>query len=151
MSLPQFLKELRERAGLDIDALAARSKVHVTTLYKAEKGTSVKWESIRETYLPLTRTTRENTRLLLLWAANLDGGKTPMEFGDEEMMKVREDISEEVNEHALRLGRMMTFLDEKDREVLTTFCEMYISNESTRALARTWTEEVMKRRQHDGE
>lgn len=151
MSLPQFLKEIRERAGLDIDALAAQSKVHVTTLYKAEKGTPVKWDSIRDTYLPLTKNHRENTRLLLLWAANVDQGKTPLEYGDEEVMLVREEITEEVSDRAMSLARMMTFLDQEERSILMTFCEMFIQNDSTRALARTWTEEIIKRRQHDAE
>ena len=149
MSFPQFLIEVRERSGLDIETLAANSKVHVSTLYKAEKGTPVKWDSIRKTYGKLVKGTRENTRLLLLWAINQDRGETKLEFGDEELTVVREELTHEMDERARTIGRIMIALSDDDRNLLEDFCRLYANSESTRTLARTWTEEVSKQGKHE--
>jgi hypothetical protein len=69
-ALAQRLKTLREREGLSVAALSARSGLAESAIYKAEGGVrDISWRTVHVGYdEPFCRTPQESAELLMLWA-----------------------------------------------------------------------------------
>lgn len=128
-SLAVLLKTLRERAGVTVAALAKRTGLAESAIYKAEGGSrTVRWRTLETGYRDFCETPEEQAELLALWAR-----------GQCEEAPAAEAMRAALAKHG------PSALTEAEEKLLAEFVNSYHASGATRGMARAWMTALRER------
>ncbi len=140
MTFGHYLKSLRDLRDKRPEDLALEAGLHVSTVYKAEKGDQVRWETVKQLYAPLCSTDDQRSELMVRWAMSLDADFTSAMSARPVMNSIVRESEDERLAEATEIARVMARLSQPDRELLERWCLLFASHEPTRGMARAWLE-----------
>lgn len=138
MPFGEYLKSLRALRDVRPEDLALAAGLHVSTVYKAEKGDQVRWETVKQLYSGLCKTDDQRSELMVRWVMSLDPGFTKAMTSRPVMSALLEEAELERNADATEISRVLAGLSQADRELLKQWCLLFAKSEPTRGMARAW-------------
>jgi len=134
----KYLKALRISRGLTAGQVAETANIHIATVYKAEKGDNIRWETVRLIYGPLCRTDTEKANLMVRWAISLDPEFVAELKGDEAMKEILQEDAQDANSDSKKIASLINRLTDQERGLLVRFCEIFADRPATRNMAQAW-------------
>lgn len=138
MPFGSYLKMLREMRGKRPEDLAGAAKLHVSTVYKAEKGDQVRWETVKQLYAGLCKEGDQRSELMVRWVMALDPEFTTLASARRVTEVLVADDAGEQMARAQEISRILATLHNEERDTLERWCRLYATSKPTRGMARAW-------------
>ena len=134
-----FCAKLKQtRGSMSAEALAERSGMAVSSIYKMEQTARVRWSTVEQAYGVLFEGDDEYYETLMLWALAQSRRQSDPAVSEAAMTRFREESADYGEMQTRRLGEIAGMLGPEDRELLLRHAEKYLKHEPTRLLVRAW-------------
>jgi hypothetical protein len=144
MPFGEYLKSLRALRDVRPEDLALAAGLHVSTVYKAEKGDQVRWETVKQLYAGLCKTDDQRSELMIRWEMSLDPSFTKSSSALSMMSALLEEAEQERSADASEISRVLASLSHADRDLLKQWCLLFAASEPTRGMTRAWLDALSR-------